>query len=261
MAFTKFLTSVANIAGLSDKPNTDDGLTSTQLKVKFDKGATDIASYINNTLTTQIDIDLATKAELAAVVVGGLSAGSITNTYLATDVKIGSLAALTTTLKTSVVGAINELVTSIATLTGNNGVKWYGKTSQMSGAAQIGDLYTNAVQSGYVTFTTEDVDDFSAINIGTSATRITIPSGVSKVRFSIYAPMRQYNTTADNGSLTLYKNGISLENLILCSRDMSVRTFSSILSVSSGNYFELYWHSTGYGQLDAGTKFEMEVMS
>ena len=40
--------------------------------------------------------------------------GSVTNAMMANDVKIGSLAALTTVLKTSVQAAINELVTSIA---------------------------------------------------------------------------------------------------------------------------------------------------
>lgn len=38
--------------------------------------------------------------------------GSITNAKLATDVKVGSLATLLTTIKTSVVGAINELFTN-----------------------------------------------------------------------------------------------------------------------------------------------------
>lgn len=109
MAFTKYTTSTANIAGLGDKPNTDDGLTPAQLKGKFDKGSADIATYLNSILTAEIDSDLATKAELAAVVVAGLSPDSITNTYLATDVKVGSLAALTTPVKTSVTAAINSV--------------------------------------------------------------------------------------------------------------------------------------------------------
>lgn len=58
-----------------------------------------------------------------AVTVGTVGAGLVTNTELATDVKVGSLAALTTTEKGSVVGAINELealtddIGSLATLT------------------------------------------------------------------------------------------------------------------------------------------------
>lgn len=43
--------------------------------------------------------------------------GSITNNKLATDIKVGSLASLLTTVKTSVVGAINELFNNKANLT------------------------------------------------------------------------------------------------------------------------------------------------
>jgi hypothetical protein len=39
-----------------------------------------------------------------------LTANSVTNEYLATDVKVGSLASLLTSVKTSVVGAVNELL-------------------------------------------------------------------------------------------------------------------------------------------------------
>ena len=47
-------------------------------------------------------------------VAGVVGDGTVTNAKLATDVKVGSLASLTTTEKASLVGAINELVTSIA---------------------------------------------------------------------------------------------------------------------------------------------------
>ncbi|RPJ79816.1 MAG: hypothetical protein EHM20_00055 [Alphaproteobacteria bacterium] len=51
-----------------------------------------------------------------AVSVGTVSDSSVTNAKLATDVKIGSLATLTTTAKTSVVAAINELDGEIGVL-------------------------------------------------------------------------------------------------------------------------------------------------
>lgn len=44
-------------------------------------------------------------------------AGVITDNMMSSDVKIGSLASLTTTIKTSVVNAINEVVTNIGNLT------------------------------------------------------------------------------------------------------------------------------------------------
>ena len=51
MAVTKLLADVNNIQSLSDRPNTIDGLTSSQLKELFDKAGADIKTYINETLT------------------------------------------------------------------------------------------------------------------------------------------------------------------------------------------------------------------
>ncbi len=47
-----------------------------------------------------------------------VSDNTVTNAKLGTDVKVGSLAALTTTVKTSIQAAINELVTKIGALSG-----------------------------------------------------------------------------------------------------------------------------------------------
>lgn len=60
MALTKFLVDVNNIQALSDRPNEIDGLDSSQLKEKFDKAGSDIKSYLNNTLTAELDLALAT---------------------------------------------------------------------------------------------------------------------------------------------------------------------------------------------------------
>lgn len=60
MALTKFLTDVNNIQALSDRPNEIDGLTSAELKQRFDKAGGDIKNYLNNTLTSEIDTALAT---------------------------------------------------------------------------------------------------------------------------------------------------------------------------------------------------------
>lgn len=50
MAITPFSDDLNIIAGLSDNPVTDDGLTADQFKAKFDAAALKIKSYINNTL-------------------------------------------------------------------------------------------------------------------------------------------------------------------------------------------------------------------
>jgi len=55
MALTKFTVNVNNIQALSDQPNTIDGLTSSELKERFDKAGADIKGYINEVLTEELD--------------------------------------------------------------------------------------------------------------------------------------------------------------------------------------------------------------
>ena len=55
----KFTKDVNNIQALSDRPNEQDGLSSAELKAKFDQAVADIKDYINNTLTATLDSDLA----------------------------------------------------------------------------------------------------------------------------------------------------------------------------------------------------------
>jgi hypothetical protein len=132
--FTACAITVNTIQSLSDNPNTDDGLSSSQLKAKFDQTAVDIKAYINNSLIPDFvsvaqtmsgakKIGLYTVSGLSAANVqdaiqeivtaglGGLPAdGSITDTKLGSDVKVGSLLSLTTSNKVNIVGAINEVV-------------------------------------------------------------------------------------------------------------------------------------------------------
>ena len=60
MALTKLTANVNNIQSLSDRPNAIDGLTSSQLKEKYDKAGADIKDYLNNTLTEELDDVLST---------------------------------------------------------------------------------------------------------------------------------------------------------------------------------------------------------
>lgn len=55
MAFTKFTANVNNIQALSDRPNEQDGMTSTALKQRFDKAGADIKTYLNEVLTEELD--------------------------------------------------------------------------------------------------------------------------------------------------------------------------------------------------------------
>lgn len=64
---------------------------------------------------------------ITGVVLGQIPDNSLTNTKLGTDIKVGSLAALTTTEKGSVVGAVNELKANADAHAANN-VQEFQKT-------------------------------------------------------------------------------------------------------------------------------------
>jgi microcystin-dependent protein len=132
--FTTLTDDLDVIQGLSQLPNQTDGLSYAELQAKFDEAGNSIKDYINDTLLVEMKAQGA--AEKIGAVVGGAAGnvqdfidaleaagsgtlppnGSVTNTMMATDVKIGSLASLTTTEKSSVQGAINELVTTVGAL-------------------------------------------------------------------------------------------------------------------------------------------------
>ena len=90
-------------------------------------GMTQLANYGSATTTVQAnvealdaqvktnrdDIDTNT-SDIASLVAGTIPDGSVTNAKLATDVKVGSIATLTTTEKSSVVGAINEVDSNVS---------------------------------------------------------------------------------------------------------------------------------------------------
>lgn len=52
---TRLTANVNNIQALSDRPNTADGLTSQDLKERFDKAGVDIKAYINDTMISDIE--------------------------------------------------------------------------------------------------------------------------------------------------------------------------------------------------------------
>ena len=70
MAMTKFNKDMEIISALDDEPNDVGGLTAAQLKAKFDEGGVALKDYLNNTLTREMDANLATKQELNSAVIG-----------------------------------------------------------------------------------------------------------------------------------------------------------------------------------------------
>lgn len=58
MALTKCNADVGVISDLGDNPNTDNNLSATQLKAKFDSAGAEIKTYLNSTLTEELDTAL-----------------------------------------------------------------------------------------------------------------------------------------------------------------------------------------------------------
>lgn len=78
---TRMATSVNNIQELSDRPNTADGLTSQQLKERFDKAGSDIKDYVNTSLETELETYINTTI---AGEINGIET-DLENTYVKTN--------------------------------------------------------------------------------------------------------------------------------------------------------------------------------
>lgn len=139
---TKITAEVETISALPDRPNQTLGLTSAQMKANYDLAGKIIKAFVNDTLIPELEStadsssgadqigttaiktggavtvqgaleDL--KGEINGAVLGQIPDDSLTNAKLGTDIKVGSLATLTTTEKSSVVGAVNELGALVST--------------------------------------------------------------------------------------------------------------------------------------------------
>lgn len=168
MAFTKNTDDLNIIQALADLPNDTDGLTPAQLKAKFDEAVNLLKTYLNDTLIAELESTTdgssgadrigATalnafsgetvqaileylKTQVDGVVLGEIPDNSLTNAKLGTDIKIGSLATLTTTEKSNVVGAINEIDGEIVTVATPNKLLKLNSNSKLP-ASITGDADT-----------------------------------------------------------------------------------------------------------------------
>jgi len=113
MAMTQFTVDVANHQKQANQPNDEGGLTATQFKLLCDQASIDIKNFLNSTLLSEIDSLIATKAELAGIVLGTVSDGSIT------DVKLSNTAGQTK----------DTVATHISNTTTAHGLNLYAKTA------------------------------------------------------------------------------------------------------------------------------------
>ncbi len=84
MALSKFDKDMQIIQALDDEPNDVGGLTSAELKAKFDEGGEAVKQYINEILTEEV----ASREDLQGLILGQIPDGTITVEKLSTDVNL-----------------------------------------------------------------------------------------------------------------------------------------------------------------------------
>lgn len=89
MSLTKLTDDLNIIQKLDDEPNDVGGLTAAELKAKFDEAGNAIQTYLNDTLTTEIDSALSGKTSTTTTVNGKPLTGNITLTK--SDVGLGNV--------------------------------------------------------------------------------------------------------------------------------------------------------------------------
>ena len=163
MALTKLTATLEAVQDLPKEPT----ISYTALQAVFDEDVNTVKDFINDTLTVEIDTAIssiegdlsdltsnvlqldnttsftpdadyepATKKYVDDTAIAGVGDNSVTNTKLGSDVKIGSLALLDTSDKSSVVDAINELYDGLADKAEDDEVV------KLSGAQTIDDVKT-----------------------------------------------------------------------------------------------------------------------
>lgn len=128
---TNLTASVNNIQALDDNPN-ESGLTSNELKAKFDKAGSDIKDYINNTLIDELETIL--DGYSSSISDQQTAINTVTTTANTNASNIGTLSSLNTSTKTNLVSAINEVNTHLST----SNVLWSG--GYYMGSAQTANL-------------------------------------------------------------------------------------------------------------------------
>lgn len=197
MPLTKYTASTAIIAALADLPNATSGLTAAQLKAKFDESATALKTYINDTLTVEVDASLtADSGALTTHKTSGdhdgryyteteLNAGQLDTRYYTeteVDANLVTKTDLTTTRKLSASGDFTGTLNGAAIVASEPGLSSLFTAHVADNATDILNLNLNlakglfTVQSqitagkqALVDMVIDSLNDSSGINAGASS--------------------------------------------------------------------------------------------
>lgn len=128
------------------------------------------------------------------------------------------------------------------------------------------DLAINATSGYTIPWDSEDRDTDAFVDLGAQATRITIPSGFSLVRFSGAVVLANMSGTYAC-MLRLRKNGTAVDEWRMDQGDgrfsnPTIQVQTPVIPVSASDYFELevYVETDTSVDVKAGSWFQMEVM-
>lgn len=117
----------------------------------------------------------------------------------------------------------------------------YTRVELGTGNQDIGTTYT------VVSWVNEINDSLEAFDSG-FPTRLTIPNGITKACLTGYVAFGVYNTYARNVKIVKNGNTTIVEKSVTIGRTESGMSVSTgIISVSTGDYFELYANSNASG--------------
>lgn len=229
MAFTSCTVTVNNIASLSDLPNTTDGLTSTQLKQKFDQTGTDLKTYINSTLLSELAAT--TGGSSASENIGGRS---ISAKSVIAGISAGTLYSQLNSLHTQ----LNSFVSGTGFIPTTGGT-FTGAVEFPTGSVSIASINAGDVDTG-IYFPTSGT--FAVTNNGaetfraTSNNRVLIggtTSFTTKLGTGSVVPNLQFQGTDDTASLLTSRFSADNEAprmFFAKSRGATVGTHGSVLS-------------------------------
>lgn len=157
---------------------------------------------------------------------GTVADGSISNAKLATDVKVGSLAALTTTEKSSVVGAVNELDSDVGTNTTSIGTLASLTTTEKTnlvGAINEIDAKESTIQNGTPVNAVAATGALTISGVVIDGETVTIDSDIYEFAADAAQTVTGGNTavditsyvTASQGTLTVDTNPTAADTMTI----------------------------------------------